>query len=284
MALPMGIAEARALTKADLDVGDDAIAIAEAEAQEAADLVAALERAAIEGDKKPTNGAAAAEAKQLADFAVKRSARTRALADRAKAARRLLDLEQVGADVARIAADAAKPSQSIAAAIQQIADGRADLMRLCAEHDGQVIALINRASALGVEKPAPNGPRASSAHVAILGNGITSRSGIQSGAAAVRRTDAKTAAEAAQLAASGKPEGALTELQAARTVPAPQRYDRYYQLANGRVEGITGDTPTARSMAAQAAKGEIRELAPDEVAAYLEGRFDGHRSTGPAAG
>lgn len=277
MPLAMTIADARRLQEADLAVDDDAVAQAEQEAADAARLLDSLERQAVEADKAPKSGAAVLEQRQLAEFARKRADRTRQRAEQAKAARRLFDLAQVGKDVEAIAAAAATPGQSITAAVQKIADGQAELIRLCADHDQKVKAVMDRAQALNAEPPAPNGPRASSAHVTVLRPGPGTAAGIQSGSAVVRTVGKKAAAEAAQLAASGDADGALRRLHAARHVDPPKRADRYYLTANGRVEGISGDTPTARNMAANAAKGEMRELAPDEVDAYIDGRFHGHQ-------
>jgi len=272
MGNPMVLSEAKTV---DLAIDEKSVAAAEAAAAEAADVLDAIERQHIEADQQP-KGTSLLEQRQLLEIARKRAARTRMLADRAKAARRLLDLEQVGNEVAQLAADASKPSTSIEAAIRQIAAGREALMKLCQEHDDKVLALIKRARDLDVEPPAPVGPRASSSHVAIVGNGISGRSGIQSGAAAVRRTDPKTAAAAALQAASGDADGALTQLAAARTVAAPKRAAHYFLAKNGRV--VTADDPAM--FADQLRKREIRELDDDETEDYLAGRFHGRGAAG----
>jgi hypothetical protein len=80
----MEIAEARALTPDELAVGADAVAQAEADAAaaEARQLLDALERQAVEAATVP-KAAPVLEARQLAEFAVKRAERTRQLAARA---------------------------------------------------------------------------------------------------------------------------------------------------------------------------------------------------------
>lgn len=271
MPVPMTLAEAKTV---DLDVGEDAVATAEAEAQEAADLVAALERAAIEGKDKPKNAAAATEAKQLHEFAVKRAARTRDLADQARAARRLLDLEQVGKQVEQIAAAASAPDAGMAAALRQIADGWTKLQQLGGDHDAKVGDAITAARQLGVEPAAPNGPRASSAHVAIVGGSrLEGPAGIQSGNAIVGKIGDKVLAEAAQLAAKGDADSALKRLQAARYAQPPERQPHYFLGANGLVHGV--DNPDM--FRDQLRKGEMRELDDAEVDAYLDGRFHGRQ-------
>lgn len=273
MPLPMTISDARALQDADLDVGDEAIATAEAEAREAAELVAALERAAIESDKKPTSGAAAAEAKQLADFAAKRLQRTRDRADQAKAARRLLALEAVGNDVDQIHASAAQPDAGMVAAMKQIADAHATLQRLAAAHNDSVREVITRARELGAEPAAPSGPRASSAHVMVARG---SRK-IQSGNAIVQMVDKRTMADAVEFAIKGDTDAAVRRLSAAHTVAAPVPADRYYVLGNGGVHAAPPD-PWDRNFTKKVASGEARILTADERGAWLDGRFDGHQT------
>lgn len=272
----MTLAEAKQLAADDLELSDEHVAQAQAEAAEAEQAAADLEASAVEGGKTAAAPSKVVEAKALADFARQRAGRIRERADRAAAARRLLQLEQVGKDVEALAASASRPGESIEAAVAKIAEGRAELLKLCAGHDAQVLALIARARQLDVEQPAPSGPRASSAHVAIVGNGITSTSGIQSGTATVRRTDEKTARAAAALAADGKPEQAIAQLQAARYVKPPERAPYYFLGTNGQVHGV--DNP--KIFAYQLSHGQARELTPDEVDAYLDGRFDGHQAAG----
>lgn len=280
MAMPMTIHEARQLQEADLAVGDDAIRQAQDEADEAAQLVAAIERQAVESAAVPkASGSQAAEADQLAYFAAKRLERTQQLADRAKAARRLLDLEQVGKDVEQIHAAAAKPGDSMVAALQQIAAAAQTLRQLAAAHNTKVSAAISSANALGAEPAAPAGPRASSAHVAVH----TGQRRIQSGSAVVQPVDKRTIDEAVEIAVKGDTDAAVRRLSAAHTVAQAKRFDHYYIGGNGLVQGQDDgqrrDGGSINPWPAKVARREARELSPAEVDAYMDGRFDGHQGT-----
>lgn len=277
MPVAMTISEARQMQADDVALDDAAVRQAEAEATEAEQAAATLERSAIEGGKGSAAPAAVVEQRAIAEFARSRARRIRQRADRAKAARRVLALADVGQDVETVAAEASKPSESIAAAVQKIADGHAELMRLAAEHDAKVSALITRAKALGVEPPVPGGGgRASSAHVALARSSIvTGPGGIQSGNAIVGLIGTQKAAEAAQLAASGDGAKALRTLGAAQHVKPPKAADRYWIGGNGLVNPFNDQDP---ELARRAAKGEIRFLTDDERTAYIDGRFDGHRA------
>lgn len=272
MSVAMTISEAKQMQADDVALDGAAVRQAEAEATEAEEAAATLERSAVEGGKGSAAPAAVIEQRAVAEFARTRAARIRAAANRAKAARRVLALADVGADVETVAAEASKPSESIAAAVQKIADGHAELMRLAAEHDEKVTALVARAQQLDAEAPAPNGPRASSAHVAIMRAGITGPQGVQSGSTVVRRIGSRVAAEAAHLAASGDADGALRRMNAARHTLPPPREAHYFLGQNGV---FTGDPHFFRD---QLRKRELRELTPDEVEAYLDGRLDGYQA------
>jgi hypothetical protein len=266
----MTIDEARQLAAADLAVDDASIADAEAEATEAASLVEALERQAVESDKVPKATAAQAlEAKQLADFARKRLERTRYRADQAAAAKRLLALDAVSRDVEQIHAGALQPDAGMLAALQQIAVGHGALKRLVEAHNGNVRATIDRAKELGAEPPAPNGPRASSAHVTAKSRVI------QSGNTVVQVVDSKTVAAAVALALKGDTDAALRTVHAAHTVAPPVPADLYWVGANGIVNPFNGQDAY---LLARARKGEIRFLDDDERAAYLDGRLHGHQA------
>jgi hypothetical protein len=281
----MEIAEARTLTADELAVDDKAVDEAEAAATDAAELHASLKRQVVESVKLDKSKAVpVVEAQQIATFHAERADRIRMLADRAAQGRRLLALDAVAREVEQVAAAASAPSASIAAAVQKIADGHAELMTLCATHDQAVHALIGRAKELAVEPPTPSGPRASSAHIALLRDPNYGPGGIQSGSAMVRMVGKKNAAEAAQLAASGDAETALNRLQAARYVEPPKRFDHYYTTGNGMVhgqdDGQRRDGTQINTWPVKIAKGEARELDPDEVEAHLAGRFDGHQAQG----
>lgn len=277
MALPMTIHEAKALAADDLAVNEDTVAQAEAEAQEAASLVEALDRQAVESDKVPkATPAQALEAKQLLDFARKRLTRARLRASRAAAAKRLLALADVGQDVEQLAAAVSKPDASIEALVQRLADTHAELAQRCQDHDTAVLGLVARARQLGTEKAGPLGPLATSAHVAVVGNGISGRTGIQSGSATVLRIDKRNVSEAVQAAVTGDPARAVRILAGAKIAATPEQAPHYFMGTGGHV--VPSDHPVPPALTEQIRRGILRELGDDEVQAHLAGRLHGHQA------
>lgn len=259
----MVLAEAR---NVDLAVNDETVAQAETDARDAEEAAAVLARQAVEAsqDKMP-KAATIMEAREMASVARQRAGRVRMLADKARAARRLLDLEALGKEVEAVFAAASTPDAGIVAAVRKIAEGRAELDAACAGHDNGVRALIGRAKELDPEPPAPAGPRATSAHIAV-GTDM-----VQSGSAVVRVIGEATVKDAAAKAASGDAETALTVLHAARRQDPPERAERYFLGAGGSVHAVSGEH--VRHLEEQARKKQGRWLEDGEVEEYLAGRF-----------
>jgi hypothetical protein len=276
MPVAMTLEEARTVPQ----VTDDDVATLEAEAAEAEDAAATLERSAVDGAKGSAAPGAVVEARAVAEFARKRATAARARADRATAARRLIALGVVAADTEALAARATDDKAGFDAAMRKVADGVAEARALAAGHDEQVAELARRAAGLGVEPAAPAGPRASSAHVAVSRTHmVAGHAVVRSGATVVQQIGPRVD-EAIALAAGGDPGRAAGYLAAARTEAAPHRHDRYYVGGGGAIHGADDGTTHGELCARQAAKGEMRELTSDEVTAYLAGRFDGHQKTG----
>ena len=275
MALPMGITEARTLTPDELAVDDKAVTEAETTARDAAELLASLERQAVESPKlDKAKAAPVVEARQIAEFHRARADRTRVLADRAAAAHRLLALADVGKDVEAIHASAAQPDAGMVAALTAITDAYATLQQLADAHNGKVRDAVDFARRLSAEPAAPSGsPRASSAHV-VAHRGWRK---IQSGNAVVQMVDKATIDAAVELAIKGDTDAAVRRLAAAHTVAPPERADYYYLAPNGVVHGVS-DNITGQHIAKKVANGEGRFLGDDEIEAYLAGRFDGHQA------
>lgn len=273
MPVAMTISEARQMQADDIAVDDDAVTQAEAEATEAEQAAATLERSAVAGGKGSAAPAAVIEQRAVAEFARSRALRVREAADRADAARRLLALASIGETVEQIHADAAQPDAGMVAALEQITDSYATLRQLADAHNGKVTDCIGLARVLAAEPAAPSGPRASSAHVTVhRGNRK-----IQSGSTVVQVVDAATVDAAVALALKGDPDAAVRRLAAAHTVAAPKRLDHYCVAANGTVHGWDDGNPK-NHMPRLVARGEARELTPGEVEAHLDGRFDGHQA------
>jgi hypothetical protein len=153
------------------DVTDEDVQLAVKEAAEAQELLAELERAAVEEepDKRPT-AAAVLEQRHLAEFATRRVAVTRERAEATKAAQRLEALRDIAAEVDAFAASAEDTSQ-MRKALSALTSAARAVRDFASEHDQRVTDLRRRAKAIGVEAPALDGPRATSAHLLLPGDG-----------------------------------------------------------------------------------------------------------------
>lgn len=203
-------------TAKETDLGhDDATVLkAEQDAQAADEAAATLENSAIEGGKGSAAPAAVVEQRAVAEFARQRATRMRDRADKAKEARRLLQLEQVGKDAEAFAATTVASDSPVRAAVLKIAAAREELFAAAEEHNAKVRELANRGHALGATPQPNNGVlRADSAYVHIgFGGGIRTRG------AAVHTVDVQQAHRAATLAASGQSDSLPTALGAIGTL------------------------------------------------------------------
>lgn len=272
MGMLMEISEARQLAPDELEIGDEHVALAEAEADAAEQRAAKMADSAIEGGKGAPAASAVVEAHATAEIIRQRAGRIRDKADRAAAANRLLSLAAVGADVEQIHADAAQPDAGMVAALTAITNGYATLRQLADAHNARVRAAVDRARELSAEPAAPSGPRASSAHVTVH----TGQRTIQSGSAVVRQVDKSTIDDAVELAVKGDADAAVRRLSAARTVAPPLRHDHYVVGANGGINGH--DDPLPRDWVKQIKAGKMHELNDGEVEAFLEGRYHGYQA------
>ena len=250
--------------RTDLRVSASDVETAAQEAAEAEELLAALERKAVEGTEKPSR---VIEQRALAEFARKRIEHTRGRAAAARAAKRLLDLAEVGAAIDALAKAAAQPDRSVAYAVRAVAEAAAQLRQLCAQHDEQVRALAARAIALGAEEPAPAGPRGTSAHVTVL-----PRRGVQHGRLQARLIG-DTAGDAVALAAAGDVDAAVQLLAEVHELPEPHRSERYFRNGAGHVIGHDGQIPEGFKQMLR--EGSLVQLTDTQIDAYLEGTLDG---------
>jgi hypothetical protein len=271
----MEIAEARTLTPDELAVDDKAVNEAEATARDAAELHAALKRQVVEaGTFDKSKAVPVLEAAQIAEFHADRADRIRGERDRAVAGQRLQALDAVAGDVKKTHDAVSAPDAAMAEGLKMMAEGGAMVDRAVGVHNTGTSGLIGRARELGAEPPAPSGPRASSAHVAVK------RDSIQAGNMVIQMVAATTVAAAKEMAIKGDAVGALARLHAAQTVAPPRRADHYYVTGGGMVhaqdDGQRRDGSQINTWPAKVAKGEARELDPHEVELHLDGRFDGH--------
>ena len=260
------------LDDVDLTIGDADVRQAEQEAAEARELAAELERAAVENppDSRPET-AELLERRHLAEFSARRVDVTRDRAERARKARRLLALGEVGAEVDRLAAGRQAPDDDIIATARKIALASHTLRELCAGYDARVSELIGRAGELGAEPASAIGPRVSSAFVSTV-PGRRGPDGVQHGRTRVLLIGEKRAAEAAALAAAGNADGAVALIAGVHQQPEPVRADRYYRASGGHIVAESG--PESHAFAEQVASGRLVLLSEAETDAYLRGVLD----------
>ena len=257
----------------DLSVTAEDVRQAEREATEARELRTELERQAVEAPAAERPEAAEiTERRALAEFAARRVKFTRQRAREARAARRLLDLAEVGGSIDALAAEAVtrESGDSITQAIRKIAQSASVLRELCAQHDRAVEGIVRRALELGAEESSPSGPRATSAHVALV-RSIRQPPGAQHGRTRVMPVG-KRAAEAAALAAAGDPDKALALVGAVHQQPPVTRADRYFRSISGAIVAESG--PQSPGFTEQERDGRLVRLTDDEVDRYLEGVLD----------
>jgi hypothetical protein len=256
----------------DLSVTEADVRQAEREANEALELLAELERAAVEA---PPGGrpeaAELVERRALAEFSRRRVSHTRVKAERARAARRLLSLREVGAEVDKLAEERSAPDDRITETCRKIALASGVLRELCAGYDQQVNELITRAAALAAEEPSALGPKVSSAFVSRL-LGRRGPDGVQHGRTQVRLIGEKRAAEAAALAAAGDADRAAALIAGVHQQPEPARASRYYRAAGGHIIAESG--PQTAAFAEQERDGRLVRLTQDQTDRYLRGTLD----------
>ena len=160
---------------------------------------------------------------------------------------------------------------SIAQAIRKIALAAGVLRELCAQHDRAVEGIVSRALELGAEESSPSGPRATSAHVALV-RSIRQPPGAQHGRVRVMPVG-RRAAEAAALAAAGEPDKALALVGAVHQQPQVVRADRYYRSISGAIVAESGPAQSA-GFAEQERDGRLTRLSDADVDRYLEGVLD----------
>lgn len=201
----MQLDEAR---QVDVNVTAADVRRAEREATEAEELAAELERQAVEDGT--ATAAQVVEARELGRFAKARIELTRKRAERAAAARRLLALEQVGADIDNLAEADAGAVGTIAAAVRRYAEAGAALLELTSAHDRAVDDLIKRARDLNAGEPGGGISVAgsASAHVTLDLGSPWRRRGIRHHDVKVRAVGSEVT-EAMQVALAGDVDSAV---------------------------------------------------------------------------
>jgi len=255
----------------DLSVTDDDVRQAEAEAREARELAAELERAAVENppDSRPET-AELLERRHLAEFSARRVDVTRDRAERARKARRLLSLQEIGHEIDKLAAERSGPHDELAAVARRIAESAAELRALCEGHDRQVSELISRATELQAEEPSALGPRVSSAYIARVLGSFGRPDGVAHGRTQVVLIGKKAEAAAA-MAAAGDADRAVALIAGIHRQRELARADRYYR-AGDHIVAESG--PQSAHFAEQERDGRLVRLTAAETTLYLEGRLD----------
>lgn len=184
-------------------------------------------------------------------------ARQRAEQDRAAA--RLAGLEQIGEEV-----DNLVTSDETAALTEVLREAAAACTRfrdLAAAHDAAVMELVAAATDLKAEPAAPNGPRATSAHVTVSGQSIIHK-----------RTRVSMLGDCAALlakAVEGDLDAAIAAIRVVALVHQPKRPDYLIRGRNGIVQPLTG--PLGDAMAEQVRLGNVTMLPDTDIDRYMEG-------------
>jgi hypothetical protein len=189
------------------------------------------------------------------------AARQQADQDRAKARRE--GLEAVGAEVDKLAADDYPPG--LADAFADIADACSRARAIAAAYDADVAELTAAAKRLDAERPAPEGPRRTSAYVALTGTGIIRRSRAVSPVG-------NRISTAVTHAVAGNAERALAEVRTVReTAPAKRPDHILRQGSNGLLFTVHGDLTQLHLNKLR--NGQMTELSAAEVDLWMKGEL-----------
>lgn len=252
------------VTGADVKAAEQAAAKAEAEAADA-------ERQAVLGAIDADD---AASTRERARFTRLRAQLTAKRAERSAAAKRIHGLGKVAEDIDRLAVKAASgPSSAFEQAARTLAEAAEAMRAVCAEHDRAVQDLADRAIRLKVEDPAPTGPRASSAFVAVKRDMYARPSGLIHGRREVVMIGG-TVNDAVIQAAQGDVGKALELVTAVNEQPEAVRPEHMFIRTT---DGMTfAGTPEQHEYAL--AEGLLRPMTKRELDVYMEGKFDGFTS------
>jgi hypothetical protein len=248
------------------DTADADIALAESEAAEAGHLLATLESQSLALDPADRPRASqVTEARELATFAKRRIAVATHRAEKARAARRLAGLADLGQDVDECAEAMAGPgSDKLTALLSALASAAEDLRAQVGQHDARVTELARRAAGLNCEPAVQGKPVASSAFVArAQQNQMVQHRGTQ-----VSSIGGVRLAQLVDLSVRGDLAG--TEALVSGTVRhRAHRADHYFLIhQDGSVlpcNGVTNRPPYTDLVRG----GLAREMTDDEVNAHL---------------
>jgi hypothetical protein len=174
---------------------------------------------------------------------------------------RMTGLEKIGAEVDRLVAS--DETAEMTAALRDVAAACARFRALAAAHDEAVAELVAAAQDLGAEPPAPGGPRATSAYVAVARNAIVHRR--------TKVSPLGSCATALAKAMEGDVDAALAELKVAVQQREPKRPDYLLRGGSGQLIAITGELDPAMAARIRDPNGDVKQLSEQEIDLYLAG-------------
>ena len=235
---------------------------AEADAAAARADVDRAEQEIASGSKRITAGALhkVRDAWRHADLTAQA---TRKKAEEERRAAQAAGLERIGTEVDRLAA--ADETVAMAEALRDVATACARFRRLAESHDEAVAELVAAAVDLGVEPPAPGGPRPTSAHVAVDRKAIVHKR--------TRVSPLSSCAAALGKAMEGDVDAALAEVRVAIQVREPKRPDYLIRGANGQLIACTGDLDPIMAAQVSNPNSGTHRLSEHEIDLYMNGQL-----------
>lgn len=175
---------------------------------------------------------------------------------------RFTGLTAIGGEVAKLASD--QHAQRITAALRQVTAACDLVTAIAAAHDADIARLITAAMDLDAEPRALNGPRATSASVAVQGNAIHYRN--------VMVSPIGQKVEAAlREAMNGDPDRAAARLRPTTKMTAPRRPDHLFRNRSGALWPIDGELNDG--LRSQVRDGTLTELSDHDIDKYMAGEL-----------
>jgi hypothetical protein len=200
-----------------------------------------------------------------ADLTAK-GAQTRAEQDRA--ADRLKGLEMIGAEVDKVAAS--DTAAALEGALRDVAAACTQVRELAGTHDKSVSELVAAATDLQAEPPAPGGPRATSARIAVRKDRANGDS-VLHGRTLVSPVGTKIQAAIAYVV-EGDADRAVAHARPATELPDPDR-PRYLlrDVRSRNVIAMTSEPDAA--MYSRIRSGDVELLSGYDIDRYMEGEI-----------
>jgi hypothetical protein len=200
-----------------------------------------------------------------ADLAAQ-GAQVRAEQDRRNA--RIKGLEMIGTEIDKLAG--AGTAAAMEDALRDVAAACARVRELAGSHDAAVFEFVQAAEDFGAEPPAPGGPRATSARIAVRKDRANGDS-VLHGRTLVSPVGSKIQAAIA-FAVEGDPDRAVAHARPAAELPEPGRPK--YLLRDVRSRNVIAMTSEpAEAMYSRIRSGDIELLSGYDIDLYMAGEL-----------